>query len=77
MPPSKEEEKFEGKSFQRKGIFGGSVVLFVENFTDFLKLGTLFPYQAADRLRPWLAKAYRLALAKSAYSRFSFFARPL
>lgn len=41
------------------------------------KKGAVTPYQAGSRLLPRLANAYKLALAKSAYNRFSFFARPL
>ena len=44
----------------------------VENFCFSRKKGAISLYQAAARLLPRLANAYKLALAKSAYSRFSF-----
>ena len=49
----------------------------VEYYLVFPIIGTIRPYQAEARLRPRLAKAHRLALAKSAYNLFSFFVSPL
>ena len=43
---------FEGRTLQSEGISIRIIGLIVENFTVFLKLGALLPYQAAERLRP-------------------------
>lgn len=42
----------------------------------FLKKGRLPLYQVVESFRPAMARAYRLAQANIAYSRFSFFFSP-
>lgn len=42
----------------------------------FLKKGRLPLYQVVESFRPAMARAYKLAQANKAYSRFSFFISP-